>query len=66
MKIENAPKFGWRGVLIDDSRHFMGKATVKRILDLTAMFKLNVLHWHLVDDRYLRFIDRLHRCARWY
>ena len=50
VKIEDAPRFGWRGVLIDDSRHFMGKATVKRVLDLMVQFKLNVLHWHLVDS----------------
>ena len=50
VEIEDAPSFGWRGVLLDESRHFFGKETVKRILDRMAAFKLNVFHWHLVDS----------------
>ena len=49
--ITDHPRFGWRGVHIDESRHFFGKAAVKRILDLMAMHKLNVLHWHLTDSQ---------------
>ncbi len=49
-EIEDAPRFAWRGVLIDESRHFFGKAAVKRVLDQMAMHKLNVLHWHLTDS----------------
>ena len=57
--IEDAPRFKWRGVLIDDSRHFMGKDVVKRVLDQMVRFKLNVLHWHLVDSHGWRLqIDR--------
>ena len=48
--IEDAPRFGWRGMHHDDSRHFFGKAVVKRTLDLMAQHKLNVFHWHLTDD----------------
>ena len=51
MKIYDAPKFAWRGVMLDEVRHFMGKATVMRLLETMARFKLNVLHWHLTDDQ---------------
>lgn len=49
--IEDSPRFGWRGVHLDESRHFFGKAAVKRTLDLMAQYKLNVFHWHLTDDQ---------------
>jgi len=51
VEIEDAPRFGWRGLLIDECRHFFGKETIKAQLDLMAMHKLNVLHWHLTDDQ---------------
>ena len=51
VEIEDAPRFPWRGVLIDEGRHFLGKVTVKRVLDQMAMHKLNVLHWHLTEDQ---------------
>jgi hexosaminidase len=49
--IEDAPRFGWRGVLLDVARHFMPVADVLRFLDLAAFHKLNVLHLHLTDDQ---------------
>ena len=49
--VEDAPRFGWRGVHWDDSRHFFGKAAVKRTLELMAQHKLNVFHWHLTDSQ---------------
>lgn len=49
--IEDAPKVGWRGVLLDEGRHFMGEATVKRFLDTMALYKYNTLHWHLTEDQ---------------
>ena len=49
--IEDAPRFGWRGVLLDVSRHFLPKADVLRFLDLMSVHKLNVLHLHLTDDQ---------------
>lgn len=55
LEIRDAPRFGWRGVHMDDSRHFFGKAAVKRTLDLMAFHKLNVLHWHLTDSQGWRF-----------
>lgn len=45
------PKYSWRGLQLDESRHFFGKETVKKLLDFMAMLKLNVFHWHLTDDQ---------------
>ncbi|MEU6101659.1 beta-N-acetylhexosaminidase [Streptomyces flaveolus] len=49
--IEDAPRFGWRGLMLDVARHFMPKEGVLRYLDLMAAHKLNVLHFHLTDDQ---------------
>lgn len=49
--IEDAPRFGWRGSMLDVSRHFFGVETVKRYLDLLALHKFNRFHWHLTDDQ---------------
>ena len=54
VKIVDAPRFPWRGLLIDVSRHFMPMEVLKRNLDGMAAVKLNVLHWHLVDDQGFR------------
>ncbi|MEP1114845.1 glycoside hydrolase family 20 protein [Ekhidna sp.] len=44
-------KFEWRGLLLDCSRHFMERDFVKRYIDLLALYKMNVLHWHLTEDQ---------------
>ena len=49
-KITDYPTFPWRGVMLDVSRYFFNKEYVKRYLDIMAMHKLNVFHWHLIDD----------------
>jgi hexosaminidase len=49
--IHDYPRFPWRGMLLDCSRHFMEKDFVKRYIDLLAMHKMNVLHWHLTEDQ---------------
>jgi hexosaminidase len=49
--IEDAPRFGWRGMMLDVARHFMPKDGVLRYLDLLAAHKLNVFHFHLTDDQ---------------
>jgi len=52
--IRDQPRFAWRGLLIDATRHFMPVAVIKRNLDGMAAVKLNVLHWHLTDDQGFR------------
>ncbi|MFE4966541.1 beta-N-acetylhexosaminidase [Streptomyces sp. NPDC056660] len=49
--IEDAPRFRWRGLMLDVARHFMPKEGVLRYLDLMAAHKLNVFHFHLTDDQ---------------
>src|SRR5690606_38530087 len=51
LEITDSPRFGWRGLLLDCSRHFMDKEFVKRYIDLLALYKMNVLHWHLTEDQ---------------
>ena len=54
IKIDDYPRFPWRGLLIDVSRHFMPVNVIKRNLDGLAAVKMNVLHWHLADDQGFR------------
>jgi len=49
--IVDYPRFGWRGLLWDMSRHFFTKAQVKRYIDEMVRYKFNVFHWHLTDDQ---------------
>lgn len=49
-KITDYPRFGWRGLMFDDSRHFFGVDAVKSYIDKMAQYKFNVFHWHLTDD----------------
>lgn len=49
--IKDAPRYEWRGFMLDEARHFFGKEQVKEILDLMARYKLNRFHWHLSDDQ---------------
>ncbi|QCD56207.1 beta-N-acetylhexosaminidase [Streptomyces hawaiiensis] len=51
LAIEDAPRFRWRGLMLDVARHFMPKEGVLRYLDLMAAHKLNVFHFHLTDDQ---------------
>ncbi|MEC4015100.1 beta-N-acetylhexosaminidase [Streptomyces sp. H27-D2] len=51
VSVEDAPRFRWRGLMLDVARHFMPKDGVLRYLDLLAEHKLNVLHLHLTDDQ---------------
>ncbi len=54
VKIEDWPRFPWRGLLIDVCRHFMPVEVIKRNLDGMAAVKLNVFHWHLSEDQGFR------------
>ena len=49
-EIEDHPRFGWRGLSLDVSRHFFTVDNVKKYIDMMAHYKLDVLHWHLTDD----------------
>ncbi|MEO8193763.1 MAG: family 20 glycosylhydrolase [Gemmatimonadales bacterium] len=49
--VVDAPRFEWRGMMLDVSRHFLGVKDVKRFIDLMALYKLNRLHMHLADDQ---------------
>ena len=49
--ITDAPRFSWRGMHLDCSRHFFSVAFVKKYIDLLAMHNMNVFHWHLTDDQ---------------
>lgn len=49
--IEDKPRFGWRGQLLDCCRHFFSVDTIKRTIDLLALHKMNRLHWHLTEDQ---------------
>jgi hexosaminidase len=51
VKIEDAPRFRWRGLMLDSARHFQSPEFVKQFIDCMALHKLNVLHWHLTDDQ---------------
>lgn len=50
-KIDDAPRFGYRGAHLDCARHFFSIDEVKKYIDVLAMYKLNTLHWHLTDDQ---------------
>ena len=49
--IKDAPRFAYRGLHLDEARHYFGKEQVKRYLDIMAYHKLNTFHWHLTDDQ---------------
>ena len=49
--VEDRPGMGYRGMMLDVARHFFTVEEVKRVLDLLALHKMNVFHWHLTDDQ---------------
>ncbi len=51
VKIQDKPRFGYRGMHLDCSRHFFSVDEVKKYLDIMAIYKLNRFHWHLTDDQ---------------
>ena len=69
LHIRDQPRFGWRGLMLDVSRHFFDKAFVKRFIDQMAQYKYNVFHWHLSDDQGWRIeiksLPRLTQVGAW-
>lgn len=67
--LQDSPRFTWRGVMLDVARHFLPKHDVLRFIDLMAMHKLNVLHFHLTDDQgwriEIRAYPRLTKISSW-
>ncbi len=51
VRIFDKPEFGWRGDMLDVSRHFLPVSFIKKNLDYLARYKMNVFHWHLTDDQ---------------
>jgi hexosaminidase len=51
VRIDDAPRFTWRGLMLDSARHYQSPEFIERFLDWMALHKLNVLHWHLTDDQ---------------
>ncbi|AXE21610.1 beta-N-acetylhexosaminidase [Runella rosea] len=50
-QIQDKPRFGHRGLMLDVSRHFMPVSFIKKYIDLLALHKMNIFHWHLTDDQ---------------
>ncbi len=67
--IHDYPRFKWRGMHLDVGRHFFPKEFIKKYLDLMAMYKMNVFHWHLTEDQGWRIeikkYPELTRVAAW-
>ena len=67
--IVDSPRFAWRGIMLDVSRHFFTKDYVKSYIDRMAEYKLNVLHWHLSDDEgwrvEIKSLPRLTEVGAW-
>ncbi|RYZ51710.1 MAG: beta-N-acetylhexosaminidase, partial [Chitinophagaceae bacterium] len=51
MRVKDYPRFAWRGMHLDVSRHFFSPELVKQYIDLMAAYKMNTFHWHLSDDQ---------------
>ncbi|MBS0590088.1 MAG: family 20 glycosylhydrolase, partial [Proteobacteria bacterium] len=51
VEIDDAPRFTWRGLHLDVGRHFFPVDFIKKYLDVMAMYKLNIFHWHLTEDQ---------------
>ena len=51
MRIDDAPRFSWRGFMLDTARNFFRVEFIEKMIELAAFHKLNVFHWHLTDDQ---------------
>lgn len=60
VRIADAPRFGWRGLMLDSARHYQSPEFIKGFIDWMAVHKLNVFHWHLTDDQAWRLEIKRH------
>jgi hexosaminidase len=51
MQVVDAPRFDWRGVMLDVGRHFFPVPFILKLLDVCAFYKINKFHWHLTEDQ---------------
>ncbi len=51
LHVEDGPRFGWRGLMLDSARYFQPVAWIKKFIDLLVLHKFNTFHWHLTDDQ---------------
>ena len=58
VEVEDRPRFAWRGLMLDVCRYFYPKADILKFLDMMALHKLNVFHWHLTEDQGWRLESR--------
>ncbi|MBM2841260.1 MAG: beta-N-acetylhexosaminidase, partial [Bacteroidetes bacterium] len=69
VSVRDYPRFEWRGMHLDVSRHFLPKDFIKTYIDMLAMHKMNVFHWHLTDDQgwrlEIRKYPKLTEVAAW-
>ena len=69
LRIDDAPRFAWRGLMLDSARHYQPPAFIRQLIDWMALHKLNVLHWHLTDDQgwrlEIRKYPQLTRTGAW-
>ncbi len=69
MEVRDAPRFGWRGIMLDSARHYQSPEFIHRFIEWMAVHKLNVLQWHLTDDQAWRLeikkYPRLTEVAAW-
>ena len=60
VEIQDAPAFKWRGIMLDEARHFLGETFTKHFIDVMTQYKFNTLHWHLTDDQGWRIEIKSH------
>lgn len=57
VSISDAPRFQWRGALVDTARHFQPLAAIRAFVDALSYSKMNVLHWHVTDDQSFPYVS---------